>query len=438
MGKKNCGSSAEEASFKDLQLDMYNSNFFIKTADEKIADGTIATCVACFFNMKRFSLVNNQLGREMGTKVLKRFLTGLEEKLGGKGCVCRVSGDNFIMLFEQEVLEPVIQHLNGTIIELHMRGLNRISLSAHAGFYVIPGDCLSASDIMDRVSMAFGAAKYAQKVPYVFFDEKIMQSVQNAKEVESRFAEAIEKEEFLVYYQPKVTLKNYRLAGAEALCRWMHDGEMIPPFRFIPVLEQSHLICELDFYMLEHVCRDISRWLKAGMPVVRVSVNLSRVHLGDVDLLEHVLEIVDKYKVPHEYIEIELTETTTDVDYRELKYVVTGLRNQGISVAVDDFGVGYSSLNLIREMPWRVLKIDRTFLPVGDEEDDDEVQKKIMLKHMIAMAQNLGLECIAEGVETVEQVVLLKENNCYLAQGFLFDRPLPVETFEERLEALGA
>ena len=429
-------SGKDALNYKDAQLDMYNSNFFIKIAEERIADGTIGNFAACFFNMKRFSLVNNQVGREKGTKVLKRYLTGLEEKLGENGYVCRISGDNFVILFQQELLDTVIDHLNGAIIELHMRGLNRISLSAHAGYYVIPADCKNASDIMDRISMAFSSAKYVQKVPYVFFDEAIMKSVENAKQVESQFAEAIEKEEFLVYYQPKVMLKKYRLAGAEALCRWKHNGELIPPFRFIPVLEQSHLICELDFYMLEHVCRDISRWLKEGKPVVRVSVNLSRVHLGDVDLLEHVLEIVDKYKVPHEYIEIELTETTTDVDYKELKHVVMGLRNQGISVAVDDFGVGYSSLNLIREMPWKVLKIDRTFLPVGDEADEEEVQKRIMLKHIIAMAQNLGLECIAEGVETVEQVTILKENNCYHAQGYLFDRPLPAEEFESRLEGL--
>lgn len=424
-----------DLNLRDLQLDMCNSNFFLKVAEERIAEGIIGTCVACYFNMKRFSVVNNQLGREMGTAMLKLFLKGLEDKLQENGIVCRVSEDNFVMLFEAELLDTVRQYLNGTTIEAEKNGMTRIHLSAHAGYYVIPPECQSASDIMDRISMAFVSAKYVQKVPYVFFDEKIMREVENTKEVESCFADAIENEEFLVYYQPKVCLKNYRLEGAEALCRWKHNGEMVQPFRFIPVLEQSHLICILDFYMLEHVCRDICRWLKEGKPVVRVSVNLSRAHLGDVELLEHVLEIVDRYKVPHEYIEIELTETTMDVDYRELKSVVTGLRNQGISVAVDDFGVGYSSLNLIREMSWKVLKIDRTFLQTEDEEDE-ELQKGMMLKHIVAMAQNLGLECIAEGVETVEQVTMLKENNCYMAQGYLFDPPLPVEKYEERLEGL--
>jgi len=427
---------AELFSFKDARLEVYNLNYFFKKVDESIAAGIIDKYVACQFNMKQFALVNNQVGRENGTKLLNRYLVELQNRIGEKGCVCRMYGDNFTMLFEREKLSVVTEYLSGRVMEIAARGLERIALSAYAGYYAVSDNCISAVDIMDRIGMALNVAKHVKKVPYVFFSDEIMKSMDDAKQVESLFWDAIEKEEFLVYYQPKVMTKNYQLVGAEALCRWKHDGELIPPFRFIPVLEQSNLICTLDFYMLEHVCRDISRWLKAGKPVVRVSVNMSRVHLGDEDLLEHVLEIVDKYKVPHEYIEIELTETTTDVDYRELKYIVAGLRNQGISVAVDDFGVGYSSLNLIREMPWKVLKIDRTFLPTGNEEDDEEMQKRIMLKHIIAMAQNLGLECIAEGVETVEQVTLLKENNCYLVQGYLFDRPLPMEEFEVRLEGL--
>ena len=142
------------------------------------------------------------------------------------------------------------------------------------------------------------------------------------------------------------------------------------------------------------------------------------------------MAIIDRYHVPLEYIEIELTETAMDVDFGELKNIVYGLHEQGISTSVDDFGMGYSSLNLIRELPWNVLKIDKSFLP---EEKDDSLQKYVMLKHLIALSQDMGLECIVEGVETVEHVKLIKENNCYLAQGFYFDKPLPVYEFEKRL-----
>ena len=191
-------------------------------------------------------------------------------------------------------------------------------------------------------------------------------------------------------------------------------------------------ICDLDFYMLEHVCADIRRWLDEGKEVVRVSVNLSRKHLVDVELLDHIISVVDKYKVPHEYIEVELTETTTDVLFSDLKRVVCGLQEQGIWTAVDDFGVGFSSLNLIRDIPWNVLKIDRSFVPKDDEAEDSVSNK--MFKHVIALAYDLGIKCVIEGVETVDQLEVLRRNNCLVAQGYFFDRPLPLEEFESRLE----
>jgi EAL domain-containing protein (putative c-di-GMP-specific phosphodiesterase class I) len=183
--------------------------------------------------------------------------------------------------------------------------------------------------------------------------------------------------------------------------------------------------------MLDHVCKDIRRWLDEGRKAVRVSVNLSRKHMMDVDLLEHIINIVDSNNVPHEYIEIELTETTTDVEFRDLKRVVSSLQQKGIYTSVDDFGMGYSSLNLIREIPWNVLKVDRSFLPVDADEDDST--RSIMFKYVVAMAKDLGLECVAEGVETDHQVKVLRDNHCIFAQGFLFDKPLPLDEFEKRM-----
>ena len=426
---------ADKLSFRADSVDVFSLNYFFKFIDDRLADGTLEKYAACRFDMKRFSVVNHQFGRETGTKILNKFIVKLQKDLGEDGCVCRVQGDTFTMIFRKERLSYVTKYLSGTQIEMGLKDKKKAMLSAYAGYYEITKP-KSAEEIMDCIGMAWNMAKHIQRVPYVFFDERLMQSVENEKWVESVFDESLKNEEFLVYYQPKVMLKNYKLNGAEALCRWKHDGQMILPYRFIPVLEQSHLICDLDFYVLERVCRDLARWQAEGRSLVKVSVNLSRVHLGDMDLVEHVVEIVDKYHVPHEYIELELTETTTDVDFRELKQIVIAFRTLGFSVAVDDFGVGYSSLNLIREMPWKVLKIDKSFLPDGSEEADEDTQKKVMLKHIIGMAQNLGLECIAEGVETTEQVTILKENNCYHAQGYLFDKPLPVEEFEERLSML--
>ena len=206
---------------------------------------------------------------------------------------------------------------------------------------------------------------------------------------------------------------------------------MVPPMEFIPILEMNTDICDLDFYMLNRVCADIRRWLDEGREVVRVSVNFSRKHLVSIDFLDRIIEIIDKHNVPHEYIEVELTETTTDVLFNDLKRVVCGLQQAGVWTAVDDFGVGYSSLNLIRDIPWNVLKIDKSFVPKNIEEEDSISNK--MFKHVIALAHDIGLELVIEGVETVDQLEVLRLNNCEIAQGYFFDRPLPLKDFEDRL-----
>ena len=204
------------------------------------------------------------------------------------------------------------------------------------------------------------------------------------------------------------------------------------PMEFIPVLEMNMDICTLDFHMLEVVCRDIRKWIDEGKTIPRISVNFSRKHLMNPDLVDNILSIIDKYEVPHSYIEIELTETTTDVEFRALQRIVGALQKEGICTSVDDFGMGYSSLNLIRVIPWNVLKVDRCFLPLGEENESSV--NNIMFKNVIAMAREMGLETIVEGVETTEQLQLLRDNKCDLAQGFLFDKPLPVEEFEKRLD----
>lgn len=423
---------AKDISMFDNDLMIYPLTFFLATVKNLIRQGRIGEFGGVYFNIKHFSSINDRFGRDCATNIMKLFIHGILEKILYEECICRVGGDNFVVLFKKDNLNIIKNYLSGMPITFNDG--ETVTVTTTAGYYMIPEATESATDVMDRISTAYQLAKSVYKRPFLFYDDEIMQHQTHVKEIEMMFPSAIENEEFKVFYQPKTQLNNYQLAGAEALCRWFRNGKVISPGEFIPVLEGSKAICTLDFYMLDHVCRDIRRWLDEGREAVKVSVNLSRLHLGDEDLLESILRIIDKYKVPHHFIEIELTETTTDVDYKELKKIVYGLREQDISTSVDDFGVGYSSLNLIREMPWNVLKIDKSFLPTQEEEDNDPSKVK-MLRHIITMSQDLGLECIVEGVETAEQVKLLKDCKCYLAQGFYFDRPLPVKEFEQKLES---
>lgn len=424
---------AKDLSMFDNDLMVYPLTFFLATVKNLIRQGRIGEFGGVYFNLRHFSSINDRFGRDCATNIMRLFIHGIQEKILYEECICRVGGDNFVVLFKKDNLNIIKNYLSGMPITFNDVD-ETVTVTTTAGYYMIPEATESATDVMDRISTAYQLAKSVYKRPFLFYDDEIMQHQTHVKEIEMMFPSAIENEEFKVFYQPKTQLNNYQLAGAEALCRWFRNGKVISPGEFIPVLEGSKAICTLDFYMLDHVCRDIRRWLDEGREAVKVSVNLSRLHLGDEDLLESILRIIDKYKVPHHFIEIELTETTTDVDYKELKKIVYGLREQDISTSVDDFGVGYSSLNLIREMPWNVLKIDKSFLPTQEEEDNDPSKVK-MLRHIITMSQDLGLECIVEGVETAEQVKLLKDCKCYLAQGFYFDRPLPVKEFEQKLES---
>ncbi len=420
--------------FFDSELDMYNLRQFMKTVRVLCKAERIDEFTAVYFNLKRFSIVNQQIGRENGTRVMKKFIGMIDELLDHENeFVCRIGGDNFIIILADEKLESVLKLLSGVGITIDDNKSERIFISATVGVYVIPDmdSFVLPTDIMDRVSMAFHIAKLTQDV--VFFDDALLTRSKRHNDITASFPKALADEEFLVYYQPKVSLDGRNIAGAEALSRWYHNGRLISPADFIPVLEQGRDICKLDFYVLDKVCRDIRRWLDTGRNVVRISVNLSRRHLSDMDLLDRIVKIIDKHKVPHELIEIELTETTTDVEFKDLKRTISGLQQTGISTSVDDFGIGYSSLNLIKELPWNVLKLDKSLLP--DKNNNNDEQKGIMFKYIVAMAQEMGLECIAEGVETKEHVDLLTSNSCKLAQGYYFDKPLPVEEFETRLDA---
>jgi EAL domain-containing protein (putative c-di-GMP-specific phosphodiesterase class I) len=424
----------EEGSRIDKVTGVSTKAVFTEYVAGLFKEGNIAGYEACGFSLRGMAEINRQVGTENGNKLMAAYVNDLQILLGDDGLVARTGGINFSAIFKKERFEEIAVYLSGKMVTVGENIEGRV-MSALVGFYPISENCTSAERLNEIIAAALHNVLKNPAQPFIIYDERLQQADEDEKYIAGIFQEALDKEEFVVYYQPKVDLKKYRLSGAEALCRWFHDGKMVLPYRFIPVLENNGDIVKLDFYMMEHVCRDICRWLDEGRQVVPVSVNLSRCHLGDPDLLDHITDIIDQYGVPHRLIEIELTETTTEVDYRKLKKLVTGLRELNFSTSVDDFGVGYSSMNLLHEFPWSIIKIDRSFIPVGDGSMEDE-KRKVMLRSIIDMVNSLELKSIAEGVETAEQVILLKENGCFYAQGYYFDKPMPINDYELRLDQL--
>ncbi|MBQ9008654.1 MAG: GGDEF domain-containing protein [Clostridia bacterium] len=430
LSKNRLGNEIERLTFYDD--DGYlNIRYFLRFLRERAASGRMNGMVAARFNIRHFSGLNQELGRMSCNILMNNFIRELRDLIGAEGVVCRLGGDNFVLACRADQVTVIRERFEHSSVLYDKDTGKCADIHCAAGFFIIPDGYGDVDDILNKIMAAYDTARNGGRDEIVFANEDILSEKDKILQIQQMFKPAIENEEFLVYYQPKIDVFGNRLSGAEALCRWRHNGVIIPPVDFIPVLERSLDICLLDFYMLDHVCQDIRRWLDEGRDAVRVSVNLSRKHMVDADLFDHIVEIIDRNQVPHEYIEIELTETTTDVEFRELKNIVQKLQRVGISASVDDFGIGYSSLNLLREIPWNVLKVDKSFLP-GDCSDEQN-RNSVLFKYVIAMARELGLECVAEGVETREQVEALRENACNLAQGFYYDRPLPVETFEKRL-----
>ena len=423
---------AEELAFYD-DMGFRNIRSFFKYISWKGYKGGLDGTAALNYNMRHFSLINDEYGRECGDTVLKNHYKQVEKIIGEDGIAVRLGGDSFVCICSQSDLPELLEYLNEAVVLIDDSG-RTARISNCVGVFNIPENYTVKfpNDIMGKVMYAFQLAKLGTYGNIVFYSDVLMSNKERSRKIQKLFPKALKNDEFRVFYQPKVDIDTGEICGAEALCRWFHDGRIIQPMEFIPVLEETNDICKLDFHMLDLVCYDIRRWLDEGRRVGRISVNLSRRHMIDPKLLDVLMNIIDKYNVPHEYIEIELTETTTDVEFKDLKRVVEALHQQNICTSVDDFGMGYSSLNLIRVVPWNVLKVDRIFLPLDGE--SEESTRSVMFKHVITMAKELGLECIVEGVETSGQLKLLRKNGCRLAQGYLFDKPLKVEEFEKRLD----
>lgn len=406
-----------------------NSEGFIECAEELFRKKELTRYNAYYFNLTRFSLVNKRFGSGETDVIIARYSQELTKFLKEGECIGRLGGDNFVALILKERTDEFLARLAG--VETYgMMGSRKVpvKISAAAGVFEIDDSVVHCGRIIGECATALNIAKHIEKKPYVFASEEIRQRMFKERQVASGFEESIRRHEFKAYYQPKVETDSYRIVGAEALARLEHEGKLVPPMEFVPVLEQNGMICVLDFYILEQVCKDIREWLQMGIEPVRISVNLSRRHLANPNLAEDIMSILGKYELESKYIELELTETVDETESAQIINFMRRMKKYDIALSIDDFGTGYSSLNLLRSFPVDVLKLDKTFLDSLEEND------RIVLSNIIRMASELHMAVVAEGVENWDQVDYLKEMSCKIVQGFLFDKPMPKSEFEGKLK----
>lgn len=417
----------------DADSGAFNANGYLREGQKILDSGDGSLYAVLYLNVSKFKLINQMYGHSAGNVVLSSVARKLNEfliSLGSGQMAGRLGGDNFVALIKGTELQKVLSYLNDFEVELVYEGTEiYLRLNFFIGIYMVQPEDHDMSVVMENASLAYSMARFSGRCEPVYYNEDLHKQIIREKEIEGKMREALENKEFEVYYQPKIDLATYQLNGAEALVRWIEGDRVIAPMEFIPLFERNGFICNIDFYVLNRVCRSMRRWLDQGIDMVPISVNFSKVHFNNSRFTEQIVEVIRKYRVPAKYIEIEFTETVDFQDKESLVRAVEYLKNHGIATSMDDFGTGFSSLSLLKTLPVDVLKIDKSLL----DTQTSSVKERVIISNVVRMVKEMDIQVITEGVETREQAEFLREINCENAQGFLFDKPLPKNEFEKRL-----
>ena len=417
--------------FTDSLTGALNSSGIMRNGSLLFVRKDISEYTAVFFNIKNFSYFNQTEGTKLGDEILKKYSIAINAFIQSDELFARLGGDNFIAFIRKEHVDSFMDFISKMTIRANTkRGPKDFEIEVYSGLYfAVPKDAIS--NLMNYAAVACKYAKLSKKCDCVWFREYMIDDNLREKEISYKFHDAVSEEKFTVYYQPKVSLRDDKLGGAEALVRWASKERIIQPNEFIPVLEKEGTIKDLDFYMLKHVCQDMRNWLDIGLELVPVSVNFSKIHYYNDNLADKIYNVINEYGIDPGMIEIEITEMSGYDDFNALKNFIKSMKNKGIKTAVDDFGIGYSSINMLKDLDVDYVKFDKTFIDgiaAGKEEND------IVISGLIDIVNKLNMKAVAEGVENNEQAQYLKKIGCDLVQGYLYDRPIEKDEFIERLK----
>lgn len=410
-------------------------NRFRLEALPKIAEAPPGAYSLVSVNIKQFKLVNDILGSKAGDRLLKQVHDCLKAHLTEDELICRDYADDFVLLATTRnratslwMVESIAARIDQSLIESDYNYKLRLCI----GIYEIEDKTLPLISLIDRANLARKNVKTAVRgdlFECVFYSDLERQQMIKTKDIENKMEDALANEDFVVYLQPKIELENKKIVGAEALVRWRDMGTgLIPPGDFIPCFETNGFIIKLDLYVFEYICRTMRKWIDDGLHPVPVSVNLSRAHLLDPYFLESYVAIRDRYGIQNGLLEIELTESLIFEKYETLINVVNDLHTHGFVCSLDDFGSGYSSLNLLKGLHVDTLKLDGAFWmsPGADNQRERDI-----IAAVVDLARKLGMKTVSEGVETTAQLEFLRQINCDMVQGYVYSEPVPLDTFEK-------
>ncbi|MDO4187803.1 MAG: GGDEF domain-containing phosphodiesterase [Lachnospiraceae bacterium] len=419
-----------ELEYLDGLTGVFNRNAFVNRAAEILKENKNLPYTMICFDVVNFRIINETYGHERSDVIIQELANACADAFGHNEAYGRLTADVFVALTlddgeEGERIEYLEQHVIAKAREVYINHPIKIK----RGRYEVTDVKESIDRMIDKANIARKYVNTNGTELSCRYSEELLENARKADEIESQMEEALLNGEFKPYLQGKFNMVENQVSGAEALVRWIKpDGKIVPPGDFIPLFESNGFVEKIDFYMLEEICKYLRRMIDENREVYRVSVNQSRYLLNDPEYVNKVKEILLRYQIPVGLIELELTETVFFHEKDRMIQMMNELKKMNVNLSIDDFGSGYSSFNILKDVPFDVLKIDREFLT-----DSVHTEKgKIILEKIVNMAHGLGMSVICEGVENEEQIELLKSINCHYAQGFYYARPIPMQEFMDK------
>ena len=415
----------------DSMTGLYNTEAFYKKATEVMHLHEDSLYAVLSIDIEKFRIINDKFGVEIGNRCLSYMGKSIMDLMPKNGVAKRYQGDTFTVLMEYFSEQDILNFITALTGRMRDNEILPQAVSVVFGIYKVTDKALPIRLMCDRARTVKRQAKGSIFTNYAVYDDVIRLKMREQAEIEEEMEMALHHREFCMYLQPQVRVSDGKLCGAEALVRWEHPIKgVMQPAQFLPLFESNGFITRLDKFMWEEACKYLAQLKKRDIDVP-ISVNVSRAHIGKSDLADALLELTRKYDIEPSKLELEITENLFVDDVEELFGQMNELKKHGFRIQMDDFGSGYSSLNMLRKAPVDTLKIDRFFL----DEIMSTSRGKIIVEASVKMAKQLGLTVIAEGVETEEQLHFLNDSGCDIAQGYLFSKPVNVAEFEEFMDS---
>ena len=410
---------------RDELTGLYNKQFFMDRADAELKNHPEQQYDLFCLGVERFKLINDACGIAKGEELLRYIADVLLDTSAEYGVCGHFSPDFFYVLLPQMTEGP------DTLILKWIERINEfpvdMDIKIYCGIYQVHAGPLAIGVMCDRAQLAAEKNRGKYDTLFSYYDDSIRQKLLDEQFITSTMQTALDHEQFHVYYQPKYDLQSEMVAGAEALVRWIHPEKgLLSPGVFIPIFERNGFITQLDRYVWESACRDLRRWMDLGYPPVAVSVNVSRADIYNPKLAEILQGLLEKYNIPIRYLHLEITESAYTDNPEQIIAVVQNLHDIGFIIEMDDFGSGYSSLNMLAEMSVDVLKLDMRFV----QSETANTSGKGIMSFVISLAKWMRLSVVAEGVENADQIATLRSMDCNYVQGFYYAKPMPRADFE--------